>query len=527
MKTTRHTYKSLLLIIAFITGCQDSFLERTPYDALPVEKFYKTDAQIRSASAYLYAQTWFDYTDKATSGMELLAGNGMTDDVVVNRFGNFSLTGDYTQVIYPWRAFYNTIGRANVLISDLKEVKPGASVTQQVINSATAEARFIRAMAYFYLVQLWGDVPIIADNKTQITDPFVSKAPVGDVYRFIIEDLKFVEGNAPLEDEGRVTTYAAKALLAKVHLTRATLLKSADDFNAAANYAKEVIDNSHYGLMSSYADLWMTKNDNNIESIFALQCAACATGGDNWGNQNSLQAYFAFDGTIGGVGDGWNMLRPSIDLINAYEAGDLRKKPTIMEDGNKYDEIHSKTGGLTYTKRKTDNSLRSPTGASIKKFVVGSPDDEAVCFMSTGLNVPLLRFADVLLTFAEAKLALGASTSDAEALTAFNRVRTRAGLATKTSLTYVDILKERRTEFAIEFQFWFDLLRYHNIDATGAIAFISAQNRGGTISGSASNEVVSVVNYIPEESDFLFPIPANDASANPKLLEPPVPYYKD
>jgi starch-binding outer membrane protein, SusD/RagB family len=518
-KLNRFLFSGLLLI-----GCHDKFLERPPYDALPAGSYYKTDAQIRASGGYLYARTWFDFTDKVTSGLELLAGNGMTYSPDVNRFSDFSLTADYTQVIYPWRSFYNTIGNANVLISDLAAIKPSSEVTQKIILSVTGEARFIRALAYFYLVQLWGPVPIITDNKIQITDPFVPKAPVADVYRFIKEDLEYAEQNCLSVDVGRVTSYSAKALLAKVYLTRASINKSNGDYAKAANYAKEVMDNGPYSLLPNYADLWFTKNDNNAESIFALQCVACA---NSWGNQNSLQAYFAYDGSIAGVGDGWDMMRPSIDLLNAYEVGDLRRKPTVMEEGNKYPEIHSKSGGLTYTKKRPDNSLRSPTGANIKKFVVGAPEDDAVCYMSTGLNVPMLRFADVLLTYAEAKIGLNTSTSDANAVASFNKIRTRAGLPGKASIAFTDVLHERRMEFAIEFQYWFDLLRYHNLDPAGAIAHLGTQNRKGFIYFYDAKEFILALSVSPAEKDFLFPIPANDASANPKLLEEPVPYYKN
>lgn len=197
-----------------------------------------------------------------------------------------------------------------------------------------------------------------------------------------------------------------------------------------------------------------------------------------------------------------------------------------MEDGNYYPEIRSKNGGLTYTKKDSEDSYRSGTGANLKKYVVGSPDDENVCFMSTGLNTPLIRYADVLLTFAEARLGGQMSASvDAEGLSALNAVRERADVSPKSSYTFLDILKERRLEFAIEFQYWFDVVRYHNLDPIGAINYLGNQNRGGTITEVDGEEIISYMGYTPEEDDFLLPIPANDAAANPKLLEPSVPYY--
>lgn len=518
--------KGLFIFVAIsLSSCNDDFVDRPPYDAFPAENYYQTPEQIRSATGYLYANTWFDYIDKAASGFELMAGNATSGDAAIDRFSTFSLTPDYQQVIFPWRSFYGTIGRANVLISDLSAASPGPSVSAAILEAAIGEARFIRALSYFYLVQLWGDVPIIADNKAQVTNVLVPRAPIADVYRFIIEDLQYAEAHCPEKDQGRVTSFAAKALLAKAYLTRATLTKSGDDFNQAAAYAQEVMNSGTYRLLEDYAALWRTANDNNDESIFALQWVACGTS-VQWGNNNSLQAYYAYNGEIAGVGDGWNMIQPSLDLLSTYEDGDLRRKATVMEDGNLYPEIHAKSGGLLYTKKDSNGAYRSGTGANVKKFIVGSSEDEEVCFMSTGLNTPLIRFADVLLTFAEAKLAGASTTGDPAALAALNAVRARAGLAPKEgAMSAMDILNERRVEFAIEFQFWFDVLRFHNLDPQGAIDYLGSQNRAGGIEEINGVETTTEVKFTPSENDFLLPIPSNDAAANPRLLEAPVPYY--
>lgn len=508
------------MVFLFATSCHDDFLDRPPEDQVTVDNYFKSAAQLRILTGGLYNRTWFDYIDKAAVAIgDGMAGNGVTYDQLINRFFNFSVTADYTQLIYAWRSFWTCIGQAGAIINTVPDVETNEELTEGAKKEAIGEAKFIRALAYFYLVQLWGDIPIIQNHTDHVYDVEIPKAPVDDVYKFIISDLEYAEANCRTEDPGRVTIWTAKALLAKVYLTRATLNNSADDYQKAAEYAKEVMNSGVYSLLPNYSDLWLPENNNNVESIFALQWVACQQS-NYWGTQNSLQAYFAADGTITEVGDGWSMVVPSLDLRDAYQQGDKRRKPTIMEDGFHYSQIWSDRGGYTYTKRKDDGSLRSNTGAHIKKYVVGTPADAEVCFMSTGLATPLIRYADVLLTYAEAVLAGSASTSDAEALKAFNEVRQRAGLSTMSTITLEDILQERRVEFAFEFQYWFDVKRYYNINPQAAIAYISNQERG-TLD---NEEEVLSLKITPIESDFLMPIPANDASANPKLLQDPVPY---
>ncbi|HSC38785.1 MAG TPA: RagB/SusD family nutrient uptake outer membrane protein, partial [Chitinophagaceae bacterium] len=141
-----------------------------------------------------------------------------------------------------------------------------------------------------------------------------------------------------------------------------------------------------------------------------------------------------------------------------------------------------------------------------------------IYFMSTSINTYMIRYSDVLLTYAEAVLGNNASTTDAKALLQFNRVRTRAGLASKTSLTIMDILHERRMEFAFEGQYWYDLLR---LPQATAISIISNQERGRI---NSSNAITSF-KVTPTAASFTMPIPQSDIDNDPKLAQAPVPYY--
>jgi hypothetical protein len=177
-----------------------------------------------------------------------------------------------------------------------------------------------------------------------------------------------------------------------------------------------------------------------------------------------------------------------------------------MSNGYKYDTLQV-VG---------DGGQKNSTRSNIAKYVVGPGaafGGEPVLGMNTGINTMILRYADVLLIFAEATLGTNASTSDAAALSAFNKVRTRAGLSSKTTITADDILKERRVEFAFEGDYWFDVQRQ---GFTKAKQIIEAQDRG-----TAGNPV-----HVTFTQNYMYlPIPAGEILQDPALAQPAVAYY--
>jgi hypothetical protein len=178
----------------------------------------------------------------------------------------------------------------------------------------------------------------------------------------------------------------------------------------------------------------------------------------------------------------------------------------FMANGYKYDTIQ-KDG---------DGGIKNDTRSNIAKYVVGpgkSYGGETVLGMNTGINTMVLRYADILLIYAEAVMGTSGSTADAGALAAFNKVRARAGLAAKTSITKDDILHERRVEFAFEGDYWFDLQR---MGFAKAKQLIEAQNRGNA---GASLYVTFTEKYMH------LPIPAGEILQDPALGQDPVGYY--
>ena len=215
-----------------------------------------------------------------------------------------------------------------------------------------------------------------------------------------------------------------------------------------------------------------------------------------------------------------------LDPATGYSTGDRRRGWSVMEHGYFNAEWKNVNfpNGFTYdttTNNTDDFKIKTGTRSSILKYVVGpNRTTEPVNTNShSQISTFLLRYADVLLIYAEATLGTGGSTSDAGALAAFNAVRRRANLAEPASITLDDILHERKVEFAFEGDYWFDMQRQ---GFTKAKQMIEAQERG-TYDGN--RQLTSFRATLSSESQLYLPIPQSETVANPLLLQPPVPYY--
>jgi hypothetical protein len=362
-------------------------------------------------------------------------------------------------------------------------------------------------------------VPIVTDTNNYNKSYQVPRHIVSDVYKFIIADLQVAENWLPVKitiPSGRVGRGAAKALLAKVYLTQHDYVnakaKSLELINSEGTYG--------YGLLNNYADLFFTKNNNNKESVWALQWLASNADG-SYSTGNVTQAYCApyGEGITGGT-DGFGSFKPSFDLQRDSIAGDQRTKATYMRVGDYYPELKQASGGYTYT------LYHSPTGVNVKKYVVGNFEDNAttggVYPFSTGINTYMIRYSDVLLNYVEAVMGSANATSDATAIAQFMRVRIRAGLGAipVSSITAKDLLRERRLETAFEGQYWFDILRRPEAEA---LSILSNAERGVGTYGSPNPPVSNKITFTPNM--LLFPIPQSEVDSDPKLAQAPVPYY--
>ncbi|MDF1550869.1 MAG: RagB/SusD family nutrient uptake outer membrane protein, partial [Bacteroidales bacterium] len=291
-------YILLLIVPLTIFSCSKDFLDRKPEDAYVVDNFYVSAENLRVATGALYNIPWFDFNDKASFCIgDGSAGNFLSNDGAMYQFYQFSVTSTNSRLNEAWRSLYVVVGQANSLIQGITE-KADASISEEDKNAAIAEAKFMRAVAYQYLGILWGPVPIIEDNSKHILDPKVPRHKLADVFQFVINDLTFAAENLPAADvPGRVTSWSAKAMLARTYLYRAGLggSKNQADIDQAKTLAEDVIKNSGLTLMDKYEDLFKLENNNNPESLFALQWVVDA---QNWGSQNTHQAYFAAEGKL-------------------------------------------------------------------------------------------------------------------------------------------------------------------------------------------------------------------------------------
>ena len=560
------TYKNIglaaLLAISMVS-CKKEFLERPPEDQIVDANYYKTSEQILAGTSGLYNIVWFAYNDKASHGIGdarggvLASGSYQLENISMN---TTAVTGENAS---SWRSFFNVVGQANAAANNIAKYA-GDAVPTNIKNQGIAEARFMRGLAYSYLVQNWGPVPIITDNVALLQDTSIARNTEESVWEFIIRDLRFAANNLPTTNvKGRLTKYAAQGMLSRMFLTRAGVGQSGTrkqaDLDSAKFYAKEVIDKSGGTLMSSYEDLFMLKNNNNAESLFALQW----TYNGDWGSQNSSQAYLAFGSSITGFADGWGGdLGGSVDQMKLYDpnyvegsnvinisaTGDKRRKATFMFPGDHYSYIHQQVDdpnnpGKTLIQEldvplNTTGGLKYNTRAWVKKYVVGRPQDNdgKVGQQRTENSTYMMRLAEVYLIYAEAILGNNQSTTDAEALKYFNAIRTRAGVPSKSSITWDDIYKERRLEFGMEGMAWYDMVRLYYFNPSKAFAMLNAQARRPNyriVPNAEKNPTSWMITSTGEstyqvgESNFRLPIPAGESTKAPNLSKPAVPYSFD
>jgi len=536
-----------VVIGATATSCKKDFFNRPPENASTVGTYYQTAEQVKSSTNILYAAPWFGLNGKSFLAIgDLQSGNARCysgTDGEFDAFRNFSEGNATLGVTNAWNSLYTVVAQANALLNNLPTA--ATAVAPAVVNNALGEAHLMRAAAYFYLVRNFGNVPIITNPTTQILNfQSVPANFADDVYTFMINDLTFAEANCTpgVASTGHVSSASASALLAKVYLYK-------QDYAKAKVEAEKVINSGEFGLLGlditsgTYVNLFETAFNNNKESIIALQWTS--NGGYGFGNQ--LQSVIA-DGENGnfltGTGDGYGELGPTWDLQDAYKAaGDvIRRHGAIMLGGDYYPELHKADGG--YTCPLTVNEQGSHAG--MKKYVVGTPSDNngSSQKQATSNNTYILRYADVYLIETEAIMGLAANpgvghgidtnftSTDVTALKYLNLVRQRAGLPAKTSFTYRDLLKERRLEFAMEGDYWYDLQRidgYGSATHTIAETIIATQNRGdssgaGTAEGNYKDYTRNYVYYTPTDGQFLMPIPATDVAADPNLIKAPVHY---
>lgn len=509
-------------VVAFSSSCKKDFIERSSLDGTTVSNYYNTQDEIRAATSTLYGLPWSAFENRAMDAIgDVMAGNmyaGGNDDPP---YVNFSYAATSGRIADAWKAFYKIGGWTSALIKTFEDKKAQGGKAE-FLDPAIAECHFLKGAVYFYIGRIWGNAPIVNDpGGSALSGNFnIPRYIRKDVLRFALEELKLAEAGLPETDvPGRLTKYSAKGMMAKLYLY------TKDYANAKAK-AQEVIGSGKYDLFADYAGMFNSSaNNNNIESLFSIQHQLT---GNPWGSGNQKNPDRGPSNLQTDEASMWQLYLPSLDLLNAYEAGDLRRKGSVMEHGWTKPEWKPKGSNAAYNafmangykydtiQKDNEGGILNDTRSNIAKYVVGpgkSYGGETVLGMNTGINTMILRYADVLLVYAEAVLGDNAATADGGALAAFNKVRNRAGLPSKTSITKDDILHERRVEFAFEGDYWFDVQRQGFAKAK---QIIEAQNRGK----------VGTPLYVKFSEQYMYlPVPSGEILQDPELAKDPVAYY--
>ena len=494
-----------VLLLSF--GCTKFLEEKDPSNLTP-EDFYTIPEHAESAIASVYADTRFFGGGAGifSSNWQLLeapTGTSTTEtaqNANLNNLYALSYDGNVEHIVNWWNGLYKVIANANLVLEKVPTIPLMPEAQKKRI---LGEAKFLRAWAYFFAVRLWGDIPIITKPQdTRSEDFFPSRAPVEEVYNLIVADLTEAEaaGFAWMDASGRISLAAVKSELAFVYLTMAgfPLNKGASHYKLAADKAFEVITYANanplsINLFPNYADVHSVTTENVVEHIFMLQYLADVAGNP----MENMFPNFKPVSVYGANGTGSSV--PTLSFYESYEPGDRRAKD---QEGYFYTSYYTNGDGAPF-------QLGAPY--IFKHFNVvafGSPGKKGTA--RNDLNVPLIRYANVLLTYAEAKNEGGGP--DQTAYDAFKRIRDRAQLATPALGTYTQasfreaVWKERWHEFCYEGITWFDMVRLRKVFNETTKGF---DNFVGHINKS-SNQAL-------QEKHLLMPLGVQEMQNNPNL----------
>ena len=441
-----------------VSSCGKDFLDKTPEGDYVADKYYSSDAAVIKAIEPLYNRAWHEFNRRSLLAIGSIRANDAWNPYVNSEFARFQLTGLDENLAAAWAALYNVVSMTTETLDNVRNYAT-SGVSASVKNQAYGECYLLRGLAYFYLLRGWGSVILYDNNQEIIDEPIRPLSTEESVLKFIVRDLRRAIEYLPEKGaDHHPSRYAAKAILAKVLLAQSGWNKngSRDEsiLNEVVSLCNEVINCGQYSLMNDYEQLFRMQNNDNAETILALRWAKPSS--NEYGSMNATYSDLAPNDISDDVNVWGGSLCPSPDMIDYYNqepADSFRLRGTFFTYGRHYDYLWTTAGGFTYKKH----------WMQVKKGVLGRKADAGgeLDQMASPLNTYLMRLADVYLIKAEALLGNKTSTSDAEALKAFNAVRLRAKVPAKTSFTFEDLMRERRIEFCMEYSNWFDMVTWY------------------------------------------------------------------
>jgi len=521
-------------LVLGLSSCSESFLDVEPMTAVLDNNFYKTPADAEMALIGCY-----DGFQRTSSNGNLafyvisevlsdncFGGTGHTDGrsyQAIDRFNQAESPADNDMFNGTWTDYYAGIFRCNTLLQKLDGIDFGDDATTR--NRIEGETKFLRAKLYFDMVRLFEKIPLL----TEPTRDNIPQADPADVYKLIVEDLKFAAANIPAgaypkaraaENDGRVTPHAAKAMLARVYLFY-TGYYGKDDLGATKAEVlqglEEVIASGEFGLVEDYKTLWPAASYVPDPANNALDKSGYAGMGNkevvfaqkfnNTQNYNGMldgNRWLVMMGlrntNFSPYGRGWGACTVNPRLVNDFAANDKRKTASIIDiEGEGIRNAFDLKDQREYTgyavKKYTPTAL--PDGTSD----TGGENDFQI---SQDQDFIEIRYADVLLMAAE----LGS----ANAQEYYDMVRTRAGL-TARPVTQQNIMEERRFEFAFEGIRYWDLLRQGLDVAAETIA--QTQN---VLSGAVADQVSIAADNVKKTRGFM-QIPSTQITRSDGVLK--------
>ncbi|GAB2777883.1 RagB/SusD family nutrient uptake outer membrane protein [Rhabdobacter roseus] len=472
-----------IVLLGSLVGCSDSFLDLRPITSPSSDNYYLTPQDFLTAVNAAYgglrnaglANSDYRFGDMTTDVTFSNGANCLGGDCDFDNFNLFATgTAAANQINNRWSSAYRGIARTNIILDRIDAITMDATLK----NRYKGEALFLRAYYYYTLVTTFGDVPLVINEVASVEDSYqYGRESAAKVFAQIEQDLKTAAGYLPATyanaEKGRATSGAANGMLGRVLLFQRK-------FAEALPVLKTVIDSKTFSLLPNYANVFAANNGNNAEILFSVQYAK---GGIGQGNNFTTSFIPQGSGNVIQLGGGAGANQPTNDIVAAYEAGDTRKAASLA---------------TSYTLNGREIQYNY-----IRKFI----DPAMTAVNESGTDWPVLRYADILLMYAEC---LNETGQTAEALPYINQVRARAGLPPLAAMAQAELRlaleHERMVEFAFEGLRFYDLVRTNRL-----VPVMNEYFRKNNL--LLDGKLIQIT-----ENNRLFPIPQIEIDANPTRI---------
>lgn len=556
----KRVIKKIIGIAVLSTGmvsCNSEFLDKYPLDSPSNSTFFSNETELTMAVNSAYKTLMWVY-----HSVPVMMWLDASTDISWSR-GDFGLMlslqqGNVTTESQlfrdTWRHYYNSVMRCNNILENMHRAKD--VVSEDFYNRIEAETKFLRAWSYGYLTAFYGDVPLLT-KTIQLDEAQVPRTPKQEILDMCYEDLDFAAAHLPNKwtgaDEGRITRGAAMAFKARIALWN-------NQYDIAATAAKQVIDWNDYNIYSNYERLFKLEGSNSTESILNLPFVL------NF-QTSQIPRYLG-----NSLATGYSVLTPTQHMVDMYQCTDGKRidesplfnpaspydnrdprlKQSILRPGEWFNgflfETHPDAtttqqninGNIaTVNNREVTNQFATFTGYLWKKYVDESELPELIA--RSELDFMLIRYAEVLLTYAEAKIE--ENEIDDTVIDAINKVRRRPGVlmpAADMAMSQSDLRDlvryERTVELTIEGMHYFDVRRWKTAEHVVPgnllgrrhrerwddliVPNFSAYGKSQYPNETDVFQVISVSRFNPSR-DYLWPIPQRERDLNSELTQNP------